>query len=98
MSDFSNSTVGQDLAKIGKGLSKASSAADQGPKKPYSDEATSYHTGGTIPADGVYKLQAGEHVLTAPEAEKAKKHALMASGMKSLAKPVKSAKAVRKGK
>lgn len=98
MSDFSNSTIGKDLAKLGTGLSKAGKAADQGSKKPYADDATSYHTGGTIPADGVYKLQAGEHVLTAPEAEKAKKHALMVSGMKSLAKPVKAAKSVRKGK
>jgi hypothetical protein len=46
------------------------------------------HKGGTIPTDGAYQLKAGEHVLTAPEAAKARTHALMASGMKSLAKPV----------
>ena len=46
------------------------------------------HNGGPVPADGDYNLKAGEHVLTAPEAAKARSHALMASGMKSLAKPV----------
>ena len=45
------------------------------------------HKGGPIPKDGAYKLKAGEHVLTAKEADTARKHALMASGMKSLAKP-----------
>jgi hypothetical protein len=45
------------------------------------------HNGGPVPADGMYQLKAGEHVLTAPEAEKARKHALMAVGMKSLTKP-----------
>lgn len=52
----------------------------------------SMHKGGTITADGDYNLRAGEHVLTAPEAAKARKHALLASGMKSLAKPGKNAK------
>jgi lysophospholipid acyltransferase (LPLAT)-like uncharacterized protein len=51
------------------------------------------HNGGPVMADGVYRLKAGEHVLTAPEAAKAKKHAMMASGMKSLAK---SGKAISK--
>ena len=51
------------------------------------------HNGGPVPADGDYNLKAGEHVLTAPEAAKARSHALMASGMKSLAKPA----AARKG-
>ena len=45
------------------------------------------HKGGPVPADGAYNLKAGEHVLTANEAAKAKTHALMASGMASLAKP-----------
>lgn len=45
------------------------------------------HKGGPVPADGAYNLKAGEHVLTASEAGKARQHALMASGMKSLAKP-----------
>jgi hypothetical protein len=44
------------------------------------------HTGGPVMADGTYQLKAGEHVLTAPEAAKARKHAIMASGIKSLAK------------
>ena len=35
--------------------------------------------------DGVYRLKKGEHVLTAPEAARAKKHALMHAGMRSLA-------------
>ena len=44
------------------------------------------HNGGLVPKDGPYQLKAGEHVLTAAEAKNARKHALMASGMKSLAK------------
>lgn len=44
------------------------------------------HNGGPVVADGAYQLKAGEHVLTETEAKKAKKHALMASGIKSLAK------------
>lgn len=55
----------------------------------------SMHTGGPVMADGAYNLKAGEHVLTAPEAAKAKKHALMASGIKSLAKAGKAAKKVK---
>lgn len=47
----------------------------------------SMHKGGPVKADGAYNLKAGEHVLTASEAANARKHALMASGMKSLAKP-----------
>lgn len=47
----------------------------------------SMHSGGPVMADGPYRLKAGEHVLTEAEAKKARKHALMASGMKSLAKP-----------
>jgi len=43
------------------------------------------HKGGLVKADGIYDLQAGEHVLTGAEAKQARKHALMASGMKSLA-------------
>ena len=45
------------------------------------------HKGGTVKVDGDYNLKAGEHVLTAQEAAKARNHALMASGMKSLATP-----------
>lgn len=50
------------------------------------------HSGGPVMADGAYQLKAGEHVLTASEAQKARKHALMASGMKSLASPGKKSK------
>lgn len=59
-------------------------------KKTMVDKAVSalpkMHTGGPVIKDGAYQLKAGEHVLTAPEAEKARKHALMSVGMKSLAK------------
>jgi hypothetical protein len=53
--------------------------------------APKMHSGGPVLSDGTYQLQAGEHVLTAAEAVKARKHAIMASGMKSLTKPGKSA-------
>ena len=60
-------------------------------KKSMVDKAVSalpkMHKGGPVAADGAYQLKAGEHVLTASEAGKARQHALMASGMKSLAKP-----------
>jgi len=65
--------------------------AELAAKKTMVDKARSalpkMHNGGTVKADGDYNLKAGEHVLTAPEAAKARQHALMASGMKSLAKP-----------
>jgi hypothetical protein len=54
--------------------------------------APKMHNGGPVLTDGSYQLKAGEHVLTAPAAEKARKHAIMASGMKSLAKPANKAK------
>ncbi len=50
------------------------------------DSAPKMHKGGPIKADGIYRLKAGEHVLTADEATKARKHALMITGMHSLAK------------
>jgi hypothetical protein len=46
--------------------------------------APKMHRGGPVKKDGIYDLKRGEHVLTAEEATKARKHALMASGMKSL--------------
>ena len=49
--------------------------------------APKMHKGGPITADGVYALKAGEHVLAPGEADKARKHAIMASGMKSLMRP-----------
>lgn len=50
------------------------------------------HKGGDVPKDGPYTLKAGEHVLTEKEAKIARKHAILASGLKSLAKSAKSAK------
>jgi hypothetical protein len=73
-------SIGEELAVKKSMVDKAKSAL---PKM---------HKGGTVKADGGYSLKAGEHVLTAPEAELAKKHALMASGMKSLAKAGPAAK------
>lgn len=52
------------------------------------ESAPKMHNGGPVLRDGVYQLKKGEHVLTEPEARKAKKHALMASGMTSLSKVV----------
>jgi hypothetical protein len=49
------------------------------------------HSGGPVMKDGTYSLKMGEHVLTEPEAKMARKHALMASGMKSLSKPAPTA-------
>ena len=85
---MANDILGTGYSKIGAGLSKAAKSVDdaQGTKKPYADQSTSYHKGGEIPVDGSYNLKAGEHVLTAAEAAKARKHALLASGLKSLAK------------
>src|ERR1035437_4518133 len=48
------------------------------------------HSGGPVKADGLYQLKAGEHVLTAKEAAKARTHAILASGLKSLSKPAPS--------
>jgi len=91
------SSAGSSISKGGQALSaaaggasdKASAAASSSHQSEVSRPAeipTSFHKGGTVPKDGTYRLQAGEHVLTAPEAEKARKHAIMASGIKSLAK------------
>jgi DsbC/DsbD-like thiol-disulfide interchange protein len=68
-------SIGQELAAKKTMVDKAMSAL---PKM---------HNGGPVKVDGSYQLKAGEHVLTEAEAKKARKHALMASGMKSLAKP-----------
>ena len=60
-------------------------------KKTMVDKAVSalpkMHDGGPVVADGAYQLKAGEHVLTAAEVIKARKHAIMASGIKSLVRP-----------
>lgn len=68
-------SIGQELAVKKTMVDKARSAL---PKM---------HKGGTVKVAGDYNLKAGEHVLTASEAAKARNHALMASGMKSLASP-----------
>ena len=73
-----DANLGVELANKGKMMKNAKMALTDAPKM---------HKGGPVKADGVYTLKAGEHVLTAPEAAKARTHALMASGMKSLAKP-----------
>ena len=54
--------------------------------KQYTDALPKMHDGGPVKKDGAYQLQAGEHVLTAVEARIARRHAIAASGMKSLAK------------
>ena len=52
----------------------------------YINSIPKMHNGGPVVGDGPRMLKDGEHVLTAAEAKKARKHALMAVGMKSLAK------------
>lgn len=52
----------------------------------YAASLPKMHDGGPVKKDGAYQLQAGEHVLTAVEARIARRHAIAASGMKSLAK------------
>lgn len=71
---------------LGKELSEKASNVSA-----YAATAPKMHNGGPVPADGVYAMKKGEHVLTEAEAKKARKHALMAAGMKSLAKPGKKA-------
>jgi hypothetical protein len=58
----------------------------------YLNSLPKMHKGGPVLADGAYQLKAGEHVLAKGEAAKATKHALMASGMKSLIQPGKASK------
>ncbi len=99
---MNTSVVKSALSSIGKGLGKASSKVAENQQGAKSDDSTSYtppaapapkmHTGGTVSEDGTYRMKAGEHVLTAPEKALAIKHALMFSGMKSLAKAGSTAK------
>ena len=77
------SNIGVELREKGKMMDNARKALSDAPKM---------HKGGTVKADGVYNLQAGEHVLTAPETAKVRKHAMMISGLKSLANPGSAAK------
>jgi hypothetical protein len=53
------------------------------------------HKGGPVLTDGTYNLKAGEHVLAKGEADKARKHAILASGLKSLAKPGRKSNGVK---
>lgn len=73
-------SIGQELAAKKTMVDKARSAL---PKM---------HKGGEVKATGDYNLKAGEHVLTASEAAKARQHTLMAVGLKSLARPSKAHK------
>jgi hypothetical protein len=52
----------------------------------YTASIPKMHRGGEVKADGPYLLKKGEHVLTPKEAKVAHKHALMMSGLKSMAK------------
>ena len=52
----------------------------------YTASLPKLHRGGEVKADGAYQLKKGEHVLTPKEAKVAHKHALMMSGLKSMAK------------
>lgn len=71
----------QESAGIGKELgAKARNISD------YAASAPKMHKGGPVKANGIYSLLAGEHVLPRHEVAKAKRHALMAAGMKSLAR------------
>jgi hypothetical protein len=71
-------TEGQDIAA---GLKAKSDNVNE-----YLKSIPKMHNGGPVVGDGPRMLKDGEHVLTAAEANKARKHALMAVGMKSLAK------------
>ena len=68
-------------AGVGAELKAKSDNVDQ-----YMKSIPKMHNGGPVVGDGPRMLRDGEHVLTAAEAKKARKHALMAVGMKSLAK------------
>ncbi len=49
----------------------------------YMNGTPKMHTGGEVPEDGVYRMKAGEHVLTAKQKQN------MMNGMKALMKPAK---------
>ena len=61
-----------------------SDAAKPGLISKLGGELKKLHKGGTVDADGPYLMKKGEHVLTAREAGKAKKAALLLKGLKSL--------------
>jgi hypothetical protein len=72
-------SIGDELKAKGTMVGKAKQAID----------APKMHKGGPVPKDGVYTLKKGEHVLTEKESDLVKKHAIMASGLKSLTNPAK---------
>jgi len=74
------------LKKAGSTLQAAGSKMGGGLTPSDFVKAEIMHGGGPVTHDGIYKLKMGEHVLTEKEAANARKHALMASGMKSLMK------------
>ena len=74
------------VAAGGAALQKAASSAQSSMEPRHFDMIPTMHKGGPVMKDGTYRLKMGEHVLTAKETAKAKQHALMSSGIKSLAK------------
>jgi hypothetical protein len=81
----STSGVGEPEKGIGAELAAKSANVDA-----YMKALPKMHKGGPVLADGGYHLKMGEHVLAPGEADKARKHAMLASGMKSLANPGKA--------
>lgn len=79
------SHVGEPEAGIAHDLASKQATVDE-----YMKALPKMHKGGPVLADGGYHLKAGEHVLAPGEADKARKHAMMAVGMKSLANPGKA--------
>ena len=77
----SNEEFGTPERSVKEGL-----AANRANVEAYAKQYPKMHNGGPVPADGVYQMKKGEHVLTEAEAKKARKYALMGAGMKSLAK------------
>ena len=73
-------SIGEPEPGIAKELSEKAKTVSQVANAP------KMHKGGPVKADGIYNLRAGEHVLTEPEARLARRHAIMAAGLKSLAK------------
>ena len=77
----SSISIGEPEKGIGDELKSKSDNVKQ-----YTDSLPKMHDGGPVKKDGAYQLLAGEHVLTAVETRIARRHAIAASGMKSLAK------------
>lgn len=73
-------TLSDELSAKGQMVGEAKKALAVTPPK--------MHRGGAVKQDGVYQLKKGEHVLTEEEAMHAHKHALMASGLGSMARSV----------